>query len=143
MTADNIAKLSVVPQFQRSPDGKFLPGGTNGRPKGARAKASRDLLKQVRAYGPHAAAKLWQALEANERWAVELVLKYCLPPSRTVEFEDMEPDDLREAIRAGDISSAEAKDIATAIAKLAEVGELATIKERLAELEAALAERQR
>lgn len=137
--ADTIHKLSVV---QRDTSGKFLPG-SGGRPKGAVARASRDLLKQVRSYGPQAATKLWQALEANERWAVELVLKYCLPPSRTVEFEGMEPDDIREAVKAGDIGISEGNDLSAMVARLAGVDSLDELRTRLSELEQALAEQRR
>jgi hypothetical protein len=140
MPTDDDAKLSVVESFNpvRS-GGKFVK--TNGRPVGAKAKASRELLKQVKALGPRAVEKLSEAIEANERWAVELAFKYSLPASRTVEFEGMEAEDVTAALEAGDLSPSEAKDIATTIAKLAEVGELPAIKERLEELLRAAAEK--
>ncbi|KGE84303.1 hypothetical protein LW14_03735 [Rhizobium sp. H41] len=66
------------------------------------------------------------------------MLDKLLPTNRAIEFEDATPEDVKEALKAGDISAAEAKDIATALAKLAEIGELSEMKERLAALEKAL-----
>ncbi len=132
--SDNIAKLPVLP---RNNDGRFAKGGP-GRPVGAKGKKSREALESVKSFGPDALQKLWEAVQAGDRWAVEFVLDKILPTSRTVEFEDVTPDDVTEALRAGDITAAEARDVATALAKLAEIGELAEMKERIASLEKAV-----
>lgn len=126
----NIAKLSV----QRDQTGRFLPGN-GGRPKGALAKHSRTLLAQVKAMGPDAVQKLWEALQARERWAIEMVLSHVLPRDRVLEWEGVEPEDIREAIRTGDIGSDEAARLATTLAKLSEIEDLASVRERLDELE--------
>lgn len=131
--ADAIRKLTSL----HDATGRFAKGNP-GRPKGAKAKASRDLMAQIRAYGPHAATKLWQALETDQRWAIELVLRYCLPTARTIEFEDMDAADLREAIKAGDLSADEASRLTTALANLAEIESIDAIRERLDQLEEAV-----
>jgi len=127
---DNVARLSAP----RDPHGRFAPGGL-GRPKGAVARHSRTLLKQVKAMGPDAVQKLWEALTAGERWAIETVLSHVLPRDRAIEWEGVEPDDIREAIRAGDVGSDEAARLATALAKISEIEDIATIRDRLDELE--------
>lgn len=133
--SDNIAKLPVG--LPRENNGRFAVGGP-GRPKGAKGKKSREALEAVKSFGPEALQKLWEAVTAGERWAVEFVLEKLLPTSRTIEFEDVTPNDVTEALRNGDISASEAKDISTALAKLAEIGEFAKMQERLAALEKAV-----
>lgn len=134
--SDNVAKLQV-PAIPRNNDGRFAKGSP-GRIKGAKGKKSREALEAVKSFGPDALQKLWEAVHAGERWAIEFVLDKILPTSRTVEFDDVTPDDVTEALRNGDISASEAKDIATALAKLAEIGELAELKSRLSALEDAI-----
>jgi hypothetical protein len=118
-------------------NGQFAMGNP-GRPTGAVAKHSRTLLAQVKAMGPDAVQKLWEALMAGERWAVELVLSHVLPRDRALEWEGVEPADIREAVKSGDIGSDEAARLATALAKISEIEDLTTIRERLDELEQAL-----
>lgn len=130
------ANVAILPA-QRDPTGRFLPGGP-GRPKGALAKHSRTLLAQVKAMGPDAVQKLWEALTTGERWAIELVLSHVLPRDRALEWEGVEPDDIREAIISGDIGSDEASRLATALAKISEIEDIATIRDRLDELEEAI-----
>jgi hypothetical protein len=96
------------------------------------------LLKQVKAMGPDAVQKLWEALTAGERWAIETVLSHVLPRDRAIEWEGVEPEDIREAIRAGDVGSDEAARLATALAKISEIEDIATIRDRLDELEQAI-----
>ena len=131
---DNDAKLTVYP---RAEAGRFAKGGS-GRPVGAKGKFSREALQTVLSYGPEALHKLLGAVRSGERWAVEFVLTRVLPTGRTIQFEDITPDDISQAIADGDISAIEARDISTAMAKLAEIGEIEIIKSKLAELEAAL-----
>lgn len=131
MTTHANTNFSVV----RLAGGKFAPG-SGGRPKGAKAKVSRELLAQVKALGPDAIAKLQEALGKGERWAVEIVLAHVLPKDgRTIEFEDATPDDVREALRNGDITASEAKDVAAALARLADVDAIEELRSRLDELE--------
>lgn len=78
----------------RNDRGQFLPGASGnaaGRPKGIvdkRVKAKEDLLGKLL---PKAIAKLTQEVEKGERWAIELVVSYCLPKPRPVD-----PDEVQE-----------------------------------------------
>lgn len=125
--------LSVL-QDGRDPRGRFASGNV-GRPIGAKNKVSRDLLAQVKAMGPAAVGKLWEAVTANERWAVELVLSHVLPAQRTIEFEGASIEDISTALEVGDITPDEAKTLATALSKLRELSDLDIIRAQLDELE--------
>jgi hypothetical protein len=133
--ANNIRNLTG--NDVRDQRGRFAPGNI-GRPVGAKNKAPAELMKIVRAMGPRAIEKLAGALDKDERWAVELILKYCLPPSRSIEMHGLEPDDIKEAFTAGDLSADETKAIATAMEKLKNVSDLDDLRNRLAELETLL-----
>jgi hypothetical protein len=117
----------------RGENGRWLRGP--GRPVGAKNKQSSELMKAVRAMGPRAVEKLAAALDGNEQWAVLLILKYCLPPSRTIEMEGAEPEDIKQAFISGDLSADETKSIATAMEKLKNVQDLDDLRARLSELE--------
>jgi hypothetical protein len=132
--AFNVVNSKVEVRDQR---GRFAPG-TMGRPLGAKGKQSAELMKTVRAMGPRAVEKLAAALDSDQQWAVMLILKYCLPPSRTVEMEGAEPDDIKQAFIAGDLTADETKSIATAMEKLKNVADLDDLRNRLAELETLL-----
>lgn len=129
------ANLSAIP---RAAGGRFAKGGP-GRPVGAKARVSRDLLAQVKALGPDAVNKLREAVASGERWAVELVLQHVLPAGRSVEMEGLTADDLREAVANGDLSISEGKDAAAALAKLAEIDSIDALAARIADLEQAVA----
>lgn len=121
----------------RDQSGRFTSGpGNTGRPIGARAKASRATLEQIKAMGGDAIAALREALGKGERWAVELVISKIVPASRTIEFEDFTPADLIEALRSGDLDAAEGKDLSAALRNLREIEDLEQIRAKLIELEA-------
>ncbi len=131
----NTHNLADVWAPERTQSGQFTKG-SGGRPKGARAKASRQALETVKSFGPEALAALRESVLAKEQWAVLFVIGKILPANgRLVEFEGMSPDDVSAALKAGDISPAEAKDIATTLAKLAEIAEIEQLRDRLEELE--------
>lgn len=133
--ADNVRFLTA--NDGRDKLGRFAPGkGNIGRPVGAKAKVSRDLLAQIKAMGPMAIQKLWEAVANGDQWAVQAVMQYTLPKDRTIAFEGATPDDITAALEAGDISAAEANQIANALAKLATVNDLDEIKNKIIELEA-------
>ena len=117
----------------RDDKGRFLRGP--GRQFGSKNKQAAELMKAVRAYGPRAVEKLSTALDNNERFAIELILKYCLPSARTIEMEGAEPEDIKQAFISGDLSAEETKSIATAMEKLKNVQDLDDLRDRLAELE--------
>ncbi|MEF2551870.1 hypothetical protein VQ042_10940 [Aurantimonas sp. A2-1-M11] len=104
----------------RDASGRFTPGN-GGRPVGARGKAPRQLLSAIRTMGPVAVERLWRAVHAGERWAIECVLTHILPRDRTIEFDAVTAADIREALASGDLSASEASNIATALAKLHEL----------------------
>jgi len=91
--------------------------------------------------GNQAVTNLLDALNAKEQWATTLVLRYALPPTRTVELDDAEPETIKQALIDGDISTNEAKEIATVIEKLKSVANIDDLRNRLAELEAMVAQR--
>lgn len=132
----NSGKLAVLPIAPRDNLGRFQKGGAPGRPFGAKGKKSREALEQIKSFGPAAIQKLWDAVNAGERWAVELVLNKILPTSRTIEFEGLEIDDIREAFKQGSISTSELKDIVSSLEKIANVEEMDQLRERLDKLEA-------
>lgn len=134
---NNITPLPVpIPADNngRERNGRFAAGNA-GRPYGAVAKHSRELMNMVRAMGPRAVEKLASALDKDERWAVELILKYCLPPSRTVQMEGAEPDDIKAAFIAGDLSADEMRSTATALERLKGVADIDDLRKTLSEIE--------
>lgn len=139
MNADAPANNSVI-QLQRLPDGKFAPG-SGGRPKGARNKISSAAIAAIKDMSDDALAKLKERVMASDLQAIMYVLDRVLPKGRSVEFNDVTPDGIAQLLADGLITSGEAKDVATALKALADVGKLAELEERLAELETALAER--
>jgi hypothetical protein len=120
-------------------NGRWLRGP--GRKFGSRNKQSAELMKTVRAMGPRAVEKLATALDADQQWAILLILKYCLPSSRTIEMEGADPEDIRHGVIAGDLSPDEAKSIATAMEKLKGIQDLDDLRARLSELEKLLQQR--
>jgi hypothetical protein len=114
-------------------NGRWLRGP--GRKLGSKNKQSAELMKTVRAMGPRAVEKLAAALDGDEQWAIQLILKYCLPASRTIEMEGAEPEDIKQAFISGDLSADETKSIATAMEKLKNVQDLDDLRTRLSELE--------
>jgi hypothetical protein len=120
----------------RDSNGRFLRGP--GRKHGSKNKQAAELMKVVRAMGERAVDKLSAALDNGEQWSVQLILKYCLPPSRTIEMEGADPEDIKQAFIEGDLSADETKAIATAMEKLKNVQDLDDLRERLSELETLL-----
>ena len=135
----NVTDISRKLSADRDHLGRFasVPGNV-GRPYGAKGKQSAELMKVVRAMGPRVVERLAIALDNNERFAIELILKYCLPSSRTIEMEGAEPEDIKQAFIAGDLSADETKSIATAMEKLKNVQDLDDLRTRLSELETLL-----
>lgn len=130
-----LAQVAGIPA--RQVDGRYQKGAP-GRPKGSRNRMSRQALDQVKSFAPEALAALHCAVQKGERWAVEFVLEKVLPSQRTIELDDATPAGLTAALADGDISANEAKDVATALHKLAEIGELQELNARLVELEQAM-----
>ncbi|MCA6120342.1 hypothetical protein J6500_00260 [Bradyrhizobium sp. WSM 1704] len=135
-TPPNLSVIHGKSTVAKDERGRFVSGPANtGRPVGSRNKQSAELMKIVRAMGNRAAANLSDALDAKEQWATTLVLRYCLPSARTQEMHGADPEDIKEAFIAGDISADEMKAIATAIEKLKSVADIDDLRNRLSELE--------
>lgn len=135
--SDNVARISEIP---RGPGGLFAKGGP-GRPKGAKGKKSRDALERIKSFGPEAIQALHAAVIAREKWAVEYVLSKILPTqSRMIEFEDITAEDAAEALKRGDISIVEFREIMNGLSKYAELTEVAIIREKLEALEKAVSD---
>lgn len=132
-----ISANNIGPREVRDGKGRFAAGNI-GRPYGAVAKHSRELLQTVRAMGPRAVDKLSAALDKEEQWAIQLILKYCLPAARTIEMHGLEPEDMKEAFITGSLSADELKAIATAAEKLKGITDLDDLRNRLTELETLL-----
>lgn len=101
------------------------------------------MLTNIKAMGPDAVNKLRDALndkDSASHWkALELILRYCLPPARTVELDDAEPATVMQAFIEGLLTAEETKAIATAMEKLKNVTDINEMRERLTELEKMLA----
>lgn len=85
---------------ERDPKGRFThgtSGNPSGRPSGItdkRVAAKKALLEPLL---PEAIEKLSAAITEGERWAVELVVTYCLPKPKPVDPEELEEFDRRLA----------------------------------------------
>jgi len=104
----------------RDSSGQFTTGNP-GRPYGAKGKASREALERVKLMKEGAIQKLWEAVNAGERWAIELVLSKVLPAGRTIDFEGLAAEDIKAALIAGDITPDEAKAASSAATKIHQV----------------------
>ncbi len=121
---DNKREITARDQY-----GRFITGNS-GRPYGAKGKASREALEQIKMMKAGALQKLWEAVIAGERWAIELVLSKVLPNSRTIEFEGLTPQDIKEAVICGDISPDEAKALSSITKNISEMEFLEQIRAR-------------
>jgi hypothetical protein len=137
VTPLNAANSSVIPRVEK---GHFARGGP-GRPRGSRNKASSELLKTVKSMSGRAIAKLSEALDRGDRYAVEFILSHSLPQGRTIELFDADTENVRAAFCEGDISSSEFREISTSLEKLASLDSIEDIRTRLAQLEEMIAKR--
>ncbi|WFU62696.1 hypothetical protein [Bradyrhizobium brasilense] len=124
--------------------GRFVSGpGNTGRARGSRNRLSSEMLASIKEMGPNAINKLREALndkDSASHWkALELILRYCLPPARTVELDDAEPETIKQAFIDGTLSAEETKAIAIAMEKLKSVADIGDIQRQLEELTALVA----
>ena len=76
----------------RDAKGRFSPGRSgnpSGRPPGIadkRVSTNRALLEPLL---PEAVDKLRQAVSAGEKWAVEMIVAYCLPKPKPVDTDEL------------------------------------------------------
>lgn len=132
MTTDNSRSFSETPA--KDEKGRFAPGN-GGRPKGTRNKITREAIEGIKSLKDVAFVSLAAAVAAGELPAVIYVLDRLLPKGRTIELEGATPEDIVKALTSAEITTIEAKDIANTLAKLKNIDEIETLKERLEELE--------
>ena len=84
-------------EHERDPQGRFTPGTSgnpSGRPPGITDRRVAEKKRLLEPLLPEAIEKLAEAISEGERWAIEEVLRYCLPkpkpvdPDELAEFED-------------------------------------------------------
>ena len=91
----------------RGANGRFQPGTSgnpSGRPPGItdkRVSARKELLEPLL---PEAVERLREAVCDGERWAIEEILRYCIPRPKPVDPEELEEferrlDELEEMAR--------------------------------------------
>ena len=89
-----MSEITTGEKHERDNQGRFLPGESgnpSGRPPG---RPDRRTALRNQLLGPllnKAVERLSEALEAGERWAIELVVTYTLPKPRPVD-----PDEVQE-----------------------------------------------
>jgi hypothetical protein len=88
-----MCEISAGCEEARNDKGQFAPGVSGnpaGRPKGIvdkRVRAKEELLGTLL---PKAIEKLSAEVEKGERWAIELVVSFCLPKPRPVDPDEMQ-----------------------------------------------------
>jgi len=93
-----VQKLRITSKKQaknRMPraDTQFRPGQSGnpgGRPKGSQNKSTKLRNELLGPILPSAIEQLNDAVSEGERWAVELVVTYCLPKPKPVDPEELE-----------------------------------------------------
>ncbi|MCP1843622.1 hypothetical protein ACVIHI_003460 [Bradyrhizobium sp. USDA 4524] len=138
---NNVPTLDAPKSSDRDAQGRWLT--TPGRPRGSRNRLSSEMLASIKDMGKDAIVKLRDALndkDSPSHWkALELILRYCLPPARTVELDDAEPETIKQAFIDGTLSADETKAIAIAMEKLKSVADIGDIQRQLEELTALVA----
>ena len=84
----------------RDNQGRFAPGQSGnplGRPKGSKNTATKVREELLGPILPEAIEKLRQAVSEGERWAIEEVLRYCLPRPKPVDPDELEEFEARLA----------------------------------------------
>lgn len=127
--------------------GRFVSGpGNVGRPRGSRNRLSAQMLSDIKQMGPDAIIKLREHLNDKDSpshfKALEIILRYCLPPSRTVELDDGEPATIMQSFIDGTLSSSEIKEIAVAMEKLKNIANIDDIQRQVEELTALIIKQQ-
>lgn len=132
-TTDRDAKSSGW-ACQRDEGGRFV--STSGRPVGTRNRASRASVAAIKSLEDLAFEQLKSLLSAGHPETVRFVISNLLPAGgRAVQLDSLDADGLLDAVANGVISPAELRSIASGIEKIRNVESLATVQERLAQIE--------
>lgn len=120
---------------QRGPDGKFLPG-QGGKPRGAKNALASSTMRRIKEMTPAALEQLEKQLNSGNWDACRFVLERIIGKNnRFIELSGDRPSDISDALVNGEISTDEAKAIATVIEKLKKVEEIDAVMTRMDELE--------
>ncbi|MFI0849746.1 hypothetical protein [Mesorhizobium sp. IMUNJ 23232] len=131
---------AVVPFHDAS--GRFARGNP-GRVPGSRNKVSNAALTEIRGMKDSAIAILRQKLAAGDWDAVIFVLDRVLPKGRPIDVPDASAATVSEMLAAGELTITEAKDLATAIERLAGIASIDELRSRLEALEASINDHRR
>jgi hypothetical protein len=96
------------------------------------------LSRSPKALEALAFQQLEAALAGGESWSVKYILDRVWAPSRGIPLGDLSTDAVRQALQAGELSIAEAAQIADVLSKLASVDAVADLEQRLAQMETLL-----
>ncbi|WP_353641398.1 hypothetical protein [Mesorhizobium sp. WSM2239] len=135
---DNAVELRTSTVVQL-PNGRWASGNP-GRKPGSKNKISNEVLQSIRDMRGDAIQKLWELIMAGDFKAITYVLDKILPRDRTVQMDDASPSTVAEMLISGEASPDEVRSIATALARLNEIGELADIRNKLDQLEKLLSD---
>lgn len=122
----------------RASNGRFTSGNP-GRPRGARNKHSLTSYRALAEMSSTALVQLINNVMAGDQRAIEYILDRILPQGRLIEL-DPTVEGVSEALNAAEVSTKEARDLATVLEKMKRVAEMDALQERIAALEASLQE---
>lgn len=129
---------SETAPYNDAKSGRFTAGNP-GRPKGARTKFSAQTLQEIVNLKDDAVLVLKNRLAANDgdaaRWILERIVG---KNTRFLEISGIDPQSVGNDLMDGAINVDEAKDIALAVSRLAQVEKIAELERRLEELTALL-----
>ncbi|MES0091180.1 hypothetical protein [Mesorhizobium sp. M0030] len=133
MNADNPPTSGSVIEFKRLPNGTFAPG-SGGRVRGSRNRVSKEAVEAVHSMRDLAIAQLRSKLEAGDSDALFFVLERIVGKGRSLDGLDASPEGVREALSDGTVTTSEAKDVATMLARLADVEAVEKLRADIEEL---------
>ncbi|WP_166507075.1 hypothetical protein [Frigidibacter mobilis] len=119
---------------ERGEGGRFLPG-QGGRPKGSKNRFAATTMQEIKNLKDAAMTALAAQVVAGNMDAVKFILERIVGRHRMIELDGGTPADVTNALVNGEISSEEAKAIATVVEKLRRVEDLDVLAARLEELE--------
>ena len=126
----------------RDNKGRFTVGNP-GKPKGARHRLNQSALEHLAGLVSPSFVVLRDHLAQGNLKAAVFVLQRFLPEHRTIETNSTEPMAWADAMAAGDVTVAEAHKASGALKALIDASEVRELRERLDELEQAIAEAKR
>ncbi|HEY0213733.1 MAG TPA: hypothetical protein VGC40_09125 [Paenirhodobacter sp.] len=114
--------------------GRFTSGNP-GRPRGSRNALPLQAMRRIQEMTPAALEQLELQVSAGNFDAIRFVLERIIGKNRFVELNGDKPADISTALVNGEISTDEAKAIATVVEKLRRIEDLDAVQRRLVEIE--------